>query len=199
MSLYEALGVAKNATADAIKRAYRKKAHKAHPDKGGSEEAFHPIQKAYEVLSDPQRRAQYDQNGSTDQQDNSTQMLSQIAALMLQILDKEDADYTDVMAIMRKTIGGAKAQAHNAILEMNAKVAKRRKAAKRFSKKKGGPNVMVMLIEGEISKHLQMVESANAEIVRLNQMLEALEDYEYQFDQRPQQQEWPAFMHFNVR
>ncbi|MEK7499489.1 MAG: DnaJ domain-containing protein, partial [Patescibacteria group bacterium] len=65
---YEILGVPKTATQDEIKKAYRKKAHKHHPDKkGGDEEAFKKVSGAYEVLSDKQKRAQYDQFGNTAQ------------------------------------------------------------------------------------------------------------------------------------
>jgi curved DNA-binding protein len=58
--LYQTLGVGKNATADEIKRAYRKLASKHHPDKGGDKEKFQLIQTAYATLSDPNRRAAYD-------------------------------------------------------------------------------------------------------------------------------------------
>ena len=58
---YSTLGVARNATPDEIKRAYRKLASVTHPDKGGDKEQFQKIQAAYEVLGDPQRRSQYDQ------------------------------------------------------------------------------------------------------------------------------------------
>lgn len=60
---YEVLGVAKSATQDEIKRAFHKLAHKYHPDKGGDERKFKEINEAYQVLSDQQKRAQYDQYG----------------------------------------------------------------------------------------------------------------------------------------
>ena len=64
---YEVLEVAKNATADEIKKAYRKKAIQYHPDKNPgdkeAEEKFKEAAEAYEVLSDPQKRARYDQYG----------------------------------------------------------------------------------------------------------------------------------------
>ena len=60
MDHYETLGVQRDATAKEIKTAFRKLAMKHHPDKGGDQDQFKRIQGAYEVLSDPDKRAQYD-------------------------------------------------------------------------------------------------------------------------------------------
>jgi molecular chaperone DnaJ len=63
---YKTLGVDKSATADEIKKAFRKTAHKHHPDKKDGDEAkFKEANEAYQVLSDEKKRSQYDQFGST--------------------------------------------------------------------------------------------------------------------------------------
>lgn len=60
---YEVLGVGKNASADEVKKAFRKAAIEHHPDKGGDEAKFKEINEAYEVLKDPSKRQRYDQFG----------------------------------------------------------------------------------------------------------------------------------------
>lgn len=58
---YQTLGLTPDATADQIKKAYRSLAMKHHPDRGGDQAKFKDISVAYETLSDPQKKAEYDQ------------------------------------------------------------------------------------------------------------------------------------------
>ena len=67
-SLYETLGISQGASADEIKKAYRKLARKYHPDinkDAGAEDKFKEINAAYEILSDSSKKAQYDQYGDS--------------------------------------------------------------------------------------------------------------------------------------
>jgi molecular chaperone DnaJ len=64
---YKILGINKAATEDEIKKAYRKLAHQYHPDKtGGDDKKFKEINEAYQILSDRNKRAQYDRFGTAD-------------------------------------------------------------------------------------------------------------------------------------
>lgn len=60
MDYYQTLGVTRNVSPEELKRAYRKLASQHHPDRGGNTARFQEIQAAYDVLSDPQKRQQYD-------------------------------------------------------------------------------------------------------------------------------------------
>ena len=62
---YKILGVGRTATKDEIKTAFRKLAHKYHPDKGGDEKKFKEINEAYSILSNEGKRAEYDSYGRT--------------------------------------------------------------------------------------------------------------------------------------
>lgn len=66
--LYGLLGLQKNASVDEVKKAYRKEALVKHPDRGGNKEEFQKMQAAYEVLSDPDKRAHYDATGQVPQE-----------------------------------------------------------------------------------------------------------------------------------
>lgn len=74
-TFYEVLGVEKDASQNEIKKAYMKRCMRgeyAHPDKGGTPEKFQQLQRAYEVLSDPDKRSRYDRGGEqhADQDDS---------------------------------------------------------------------------------------------------------------------------------
>ena len=62
---YQILGVSRDASQEEIKKAYRKLAHQYHPDKGGDEKKFKEINEAYQILSNKEKKAQYDHFGKT--------------------------------------------------------------------------------------------------------------------------------------
>ena len=70
MDYYEILGLSKGASDDEIKKAFKKKAMKFHPDRTGNDKTaetkFKEAKEAYDVLSDPQKKSMYDQYGTTD-------------------------------------------------------------------------------------------------------------------------------------
>ena len=65
--LYAVLGVDRAASANDIRKAHQRLARQHHPDKGGEEEMFKKVQRAYEILSDDEKRRHYDRTGSTEE------------------------------------------------------------------------------------------------------------------------------------
>lgn len=63
---YEALGIPREASETNVKKAYRNLARQHHPDKGGNPEQFKKVQEAYEILSNPEKRRNFDQFGNPD-------------------------------------------------------------------------------------------------------------------------------------
>lgn len=64
LTFYDILGIEETATIEQIKKAYRKLSKEYHPDKGGDSEEFNTILKAYETLSDPEKKSDYDKYGT---------------------------------------------------------------------------------------------------------------------------------------
>lgn len=72
MDLYAVLGVPRDANKAAIRRAYRAKARRAHPDGGGSAEYFEQVKTAYDTLIDEARRRRYDETGEGGEEPTDT-------------------------------------------------------------------------------------------------------------------------------
>lgn len=106
--LYEILGVRRTAVRKDIRKAYRKKAKTAHPDCGGSVEAFNQLVVAYSVLSDGDRRTRYDTTGEIDlpKPDNADGAAIEIIAekLGLVIHAEHDLATMDIGAMIERAI-----------------------------------------------------------------------------------------------
>ena len=138
MSLYDALDVPTDAPAAEIKRAYRRKAQKAHPDRDtspGAKDRFQALAKAYDVLSDPDKRARYDQTGDTQEgPDLESQALSYVAALVHAFLDQiADVEHVDLIAQLRQKCQADTQACQTQKAKFNGLVERRKRALKRLT------------------------------------------------------------------
>lgn len=167
-NLYETLGIDPAATPAEVRKAYRKRAKKAHPDAGGDPAAFHALSRALRILDDPVKRAKYDAGEEPDDAaDNAhSQMLSRIAELFAMVFANieergSDPALTDIMVMARKTITGTIAAKEKQRGEIERGIATREKLKGRFS----GPPATVTLLEAMIDTPIR---NGRAALTKLN-------------------------------
>lgn len=197
MTLYDDLGVPKDADAATIKKAHRKRVKSTHPDnKEGSAEEFRKVQNAYLVLSNPDRRKRYDETGDAEhssirspEEQEREEALQALGSMVVQILAEPDSslDYTDMqkqlLSVTAKTARGMSDDKSKTEREIK----RAEKVAKRWKRKKKteGPDMIAAVMTsqiGTLNMRLAQIERA----LRVNDKVRVMiEEYEYAFD-KPQ-------------
>lgn len=159
---YEVLGVPPDADSDTIKRGFRVAASKAHPDrKGGSDEAMAAVNEAYELLSDPERRAAFDERGETGApQDIEQAARSQLADAFKQFIDN-DRDLGDPIPQIEQAINNAIHQYRQQIRQFERRIATLDKKRRHAFRKKPGHDLYATILENE--RKLALANKAEAE------------------------------------
>lgn len=187
-SLYDILGVAEGATIEAIKHAYKKLAQKLHPDKndGETNEEFKRLQKAYMILSDPEKRQRYDTMGDdSGKPERSPQSKANeyIVSLVFSIIGnfgESSVDHMDVMTAVKKKIRQDTLGATSAIKKINRKIKVFEKAKKRFKGDKAG--IILMAINATLDELNMGVAGIEEKIALYELALEIIEDIDYEFE-----------------
>ena len=166
-NLYETLGIDPAATPAEVRKAYRKRAKKAHPDAGGDPAAFYALSRALRILDDPVKRAKYDAGEEPDDavDDTHSRMLNRIAELFAMVfanIEERGSDpvLTDIMVMARKTITGTIAAKEKQRGEIERGIATREKLKGRFS----GPPATVVLLEAMIDTPIRNGREALAKL-----------------------------------
>lgn len=160
--LYAVLGVARDATAAAIKAAWRKCAQEAHPDRaGGSAERMSAVNAAYRILGNKRRRAAYDATGKTgrdETQDNAEHVLRNEFRKALTSSKDED-----LVSVVRHAVYGILENAKNARLNTEAQIATLRRRKSRLKEPTDG--LFGVIIDDHIREAeagLQTIDEARA-------------------------------------
>lgn len=174
---YETLGVERTAGADEIKQAWRRASSAAHPDReGGSNEQQAAVNAAYEVLSDPARRARFDSTGDVRPAKPANEAAKDaLLSILNQILDNDAVD--NVIDEARRHFQSAKSVLGSSIAELSQR---RKKLAKRRAKVKvrAGDNLVHMLIDRKLLSTDAQMEAAKRDIGFADGALKILDDYE---------------------
>ncbi|HUU67107.1 MAG TPA: DnaJ domain-containing protein [Methyloceanibacter sp.] len=185
--LYEILGVKRTAARKDIHKAYRRKAKTAHPDSGGTVEAFNELVTAYAVLSDAERRVKYDETGEIDppRPDNFDGGAIEIIAekLGLVIHAEHDLAAMDVGALIEQAVRQDIADRKGSITHQK-RAAERLAALRARTKRKaqGEGNLVAGVLDWHelaIKNHIKKHEEA---VRFLERSLEILKDYSFSDD-----------------
>lgn len=174
--LYAVLGISRHASAAEIKSAYRGLSKREHPDKGGSSERFHAIKKAYDILSDPDRRQRYDATGIIEdvEPDNSMNavlgLISEAftAMMIASVSQKKNLKTMDLCGLLTAVLEEKRRMLREQIDQQKLGVAKMIAITGRFERRtKDKPNVLGDMVSAklsELNKNIQIMSAHNREI-----------------------------------
>jgi curved DNA-binding protein CbpA len=191
--LYEVLGVDKTATTDEVRKAYRKKAVKAHPDAGGNRADWDRLQRALTVLSNPNSRGRYDRTGDEDVGGADTmpafilQTAIQAVRHVIAKAGEKGADpcQFDIVAVAVRHLTGQIRQQVTAKAEKKNSIADIRRIGKRFKSKKGKPNRIGAMFESSANDQERDLDNIDRQIEVLKGAVEVLKDHTFDWE-RPE-------------
>jgi curved DNA-binding protein CbpA len=202
--LYATIGVPRSATKAEIRKAYRKAAKRAHPDGGGSPEAFRRVQTAQLVLIDDARRARYDETGKFEDDppvDIREAMALEQVSLALDIALANvmrfngDPRQADMTAETKKVIGELRRKVDQEIAAFEKAATQWEKLRNRFAaKKEGVPNRLEALVAGKLSQITMMTAQAKSRHESLGAAEAILDAHTYRRDKAESAPQGPMNM-----
>jgi len=179
MNPYTELDVPVDASLETIKQRYRTLAQMHHPDKGGDEELFKRIKLAYEILSDPVRRKQYDITGETTTTNAKDEAIANIVQILLHVVPSFDVEQDDLIQIAE-----IETRTMLELIHKDAGVTERyiinlEKVSSKLRIKTSSENILNTFILHQIQQRKQELETFQRRVQVCNLMLEILKDYEY--------------------
>lgn len=176
MNPYEKLNVPTDASEADIKKAYRRKAQDHHPDKpDGSEDEFHAIKLAYDVLSDPERRRKFDEFGDTDEAPKGNIAEQMVVNAFNVLIDEDDLKGNIIERVVGR-INQEKEKVNREMVKANHKLSKLESRKSRITAKDN--NLFEGLLDQKITGINHGLEQAKELIVNLEKAVLILENYE---------------------
>lgn len=190
MNLYEIFGVRRNASHEAIKKAFRARVKTAHPDAGGTADEFRLVHLAWRVLSDPERRRRYDETGQVEDLAADTaeaKVLSVVAwafGAALEQLGKRGADlvHSDMIAEMRSALSRRASEASNRATRLSSNRKALSQLLGRFDRRSDGPNLLEEMLSSQIIEIDRMLEKIDEDRRLVERAAKLLEDYSFRYE-----------------
>jgi curved DNA-binding protein CbpA len=179
MNPYTELDVSVTASTEEIKQRYRTLAQMHHPDKGGDEEVFKRIKLAYEILSNPVRRKQYDLTGETTTTNAQDEAIANIVQIILHVVPNFNADTDDLIKIAEDESRAMLDMVNRDITNTEQQIKNFEKVLKKLRIKTNGENVLENIIIKQIQQRKKDLTVFHKNVKVCMLMLEILKDYEY--------------------
>lgn len=180
---YDELGVAKDVSPEELRKAFRRKARKHHPDRGGSDALMAKINRAYEVLSSPQRRLTYDQTGQ-DQFASHLETCARDTVInkFTEWLGNDNAQ-GDMLFAVQMSLSQDIAKQQQQISQGTWQIEKLRKRMKRLKFKGKGPNLICQALDHKLASVDQQIEICRQNIATLTRAGEMVKEFEFEPDE----------------
>ena len=178
------LGVPPDAPVEAIKRAYRKKASTTHPDKaGGSTTGFQELQRAWSILKDPEKRAQFDAFGEKSEGTSIREKAEGEAInLIVSAALKLDVAHTDLIQRVCMNVRNRQREIEQAINLAEKDRAKMLDAAARLKRVKGAENLAKRALEMSAENIDVKANGMRFDMELCAEILKVLDEYSYRVD-----------------
>lgn len=177
MNHYDTLGVPHDADADTIKKAYRRKAKEHHSDReGGDDGTMAEINVAYQVLSDPEKRAKYDMGQGDDVDPLERHALDCLTQFFAHYL--EEGDDENPLVFIRNTMMKAKPMEQARIDVLKRRIISIEKKCAKVRRKNAGLNLVEALSKQLLIHCRQQITEREYEIKTADAVLRLLDDYE---------------------
>lgn len=176
MNPYDVLGVEPTADTATIRKAYRKRSKKTHPDAGGSVAAQQQLNRAHALLTDPVKRKSFDECGDPDQAENGhREAVANLVAVFLSALQT-----TDPIKAARQSIRGNLDTFRASIRQCSEKLVRLELTAKRLKYTGDGPDILRQALEHQRAGIERERGNYEAALRTGGEMLALLEPYGYE-------------------
>ena len=183
--LYNILGVNRNATNNQIKNSFRKIIKKLHPDKNkGNTEKVIKVIKAYKILSNTEKRTQYDRDGAISEDLNLDAVAwGMLCGMLIQIVSNQniDLDRSNLILTLKNLCLLEKKRTSFEIKQIDEKILRFENVKKRLKLKQGN-DIFSMSINSEVNKLNEIKKTTTANLSRINRSLDLLKNYDYDSD-----------------